>query len=212
MKKITALLLVLIMCVMFCSCAPLSKSGTISYNDDFTQLYYNGATYVSYKNTTGKYRFEPEQDAEYWVKIATMPYGFFYILGAVTEYYGNDVDNPDYITNDRSRSFYVREDLTIDHRSALSVCDTDAPFRFCLADVTTGNVIPFDMDKKVELHEICNFFAAFEDYPGVRLWITVYEQNGRFYLQDVHDSDFYEITDAFKDDLYQAGISDFTYR
>ena len=211
MKRIVALMLSVTICVLFCSCTPLSKLNTISYNDDSTEMYYNGYTYVNYDNYNGKYRFDLEKDTDNWVEIATMPYGFFYILGAVTVYYGNDTEKPDFITNSRTIDFYVREDIAIDHSLALSVCDTEESFSFCISDVITENSIDYSIDKKYDYQEICNFFAVFEDYPSVKLWITIYELNGKLYLQDVHDSDYYEITDAFKEDLYRFGLNTFDY-
>ena len=130
MKRIVALLLSIAICVLFCSCTPLSKPNTISYTDDYTEMYYNGYTYINYNNYDGKYRFDLEKDTDNWVEIATMPYGFFYILGAVTVYYGNDAEKPDFITNSRTEDFYVREDIVIDHSLSLSACDTDTPFLF----------------------------------------------------------------------------------
>ena len=211
MKRIVALILSFAICVLFCSCTPLSKRNTISYNDDSTEMYYNGYTYINYDNHKGKYRFDLENDTDNWVKIATMPYGFFNILGAVTVYYGNNTENPNFITNSRTIDFYVRKDVTIDHSLMLSVCDTDTPFLFSIADVTTENMITYNFDKRFEFNEVCNFFATFEDYPGVKLWITIYELNGKLYLQDAYDSDYYEITDAFKEDLYRFGVNTFDY-
>ena len=211
MKRIVALLLSIAICVLFCSCKPLSKSNTISYNDDATKMYYNGNTYINYNNTNGKYRFDLEKDTDNWVEIATMPYGFFYILGAVTVYYGNDAEKPDFITNSRTEDFYVREDVVIDHSLSLSACDTDTPFLFSIANVTTENMITYNFDKRLEFNEVCNFLATFEDYPGVKLRITIYELNGKLYLQEVWDSDYYEITDAFKEDLYRFGLNTFDY-
>ena len=211
MKRIVALILSFAICVLFCSCTSLSKRNTISYNDDSTEMYYNGYTYINYDNHKGKYRFDLENDTDNWVKIATIPYGFFNILGAVTVYYGNNTENPNFITNSRTIDFYVRKDVTIDHSLMLSVCDTDTPFLFSIADVTTENMITYNFDKRFEFNEVCNFFATFEDYPGVKLWITIYELNGKLYLQDVYDSDYYEITDAFKEDLYRFGVNTFDY-
>lgn len=211
MKKMNALLLVFSFCISFCSCTPLSKLDTISYNDDFTEMYYNGYTYINYNNSGGKYCTNHEEDTDNWCEIARMPYGFFYILGAVTVYYGNDNEKPDFITNSRTPEFYVREDITIDNNSTLSVNDTPDPFYFNLTDVTTGNVIAFDIDKMYEFNEVCNFFVTFEDYPGVQLWITISEYDGKLYLQDVFNSDYYEITNTFKEYLYREGINNFDY-
>lgn len=211
-KRIIALLLALTILVLFCSCTSLSAANTISYNDDGTELYYNGRTYINYENYNGKYRIDLEKDTDKWAEIATMPYGIFYILGAVTVYYGNNTDNPEIITDSRANGFYVREDISIDHSYMLSVRDTATPFSFRISDVTTGNSIAYDTEKKDEFKSLCNFYATFEDYPGVQLWIEIHERNGAFYIQDAWDSDYYEITDGFREDLSRFGIDTFNYR
>ena len=211
MKRIVALMLSVTICVLFCSCTPLSKLNTISYNYDSTEMYYNGYTYINYDNYNGKYRFDLEKDTDNWVEIATMPYGFFYILGAVTVYYGNDAEKPDFITNSRTIDFYVREDLTLDYDSELSACDTQEPYDFKISDVITGNPIAYSIDQKKNFTSICNFFVAFKEFPCVKLWIEIYEYEGKLYLQDVWNSDYYEITDAFKEDLYRFGLNTFDY-
>ena len=211
MKRIIALLLALTILILFCSCTSLSDANTISYNDDASELYYNGRTYINYENYNGKYRIDLEKDTDKWAEIATMPYGIFYILGAVTVYYGNNTENPEIITDSRVNGFYVREDISIDHSYMLSVCDTATPFSFRISDVTTGNSIAYDTVNKDEFKSICNFFATFEDYSGVRLWIEIREYNGAFYMQDAWNSDYYEITDGFREDLSRLGIDTFDY-
>lgn len=210
MKKIIALLLLAALCVVLCSCAPLSRKHTISYNDDASEMYYNGRTYINYHNSNGKYDLDPQNNADLWENIATMPY--FYLLGAVTEYYGNDGDNPDFITNTRSFDFYVREDISIDQSLLLSVCDTQDQFQFRITEVTTANVITYDFDKRYDFEEVCSFRVSFSDYPGVKLRISVCEYDGKLYLQDNWDSDYYEITDEFKNDLHRFGIKSFDYK
>ena len=211
MKKLVALLLSFVICISFSSCHPLSSPNTISHNDDASEIYYNGQTYINYNNTNGKYRFNIEADAEHWIKIATIPYGFFYILGAVTHFYGNDIKNPDFITNSRTNDFYVRKDLTLDHTTELSICDTQDPYCFQISDVITSNSIKFNIDQRNSFTPVCNFLAAFKEFPFVKLWIEIYEYEDKFYLQDVWNSDYYEITDTFKEDLYRFGINTFDY-
>ena len=67
MKRIVAFLLALVFCVLLCSCASLSKLNTISYNDDVSEMYYNGYTYINYNNYNGKYRVDLEKDTDNWV-------------------------------------------------------------------------------------------------------------------------------------------------
>ena len=209
MKKITAVLLSFLICVSLCACAALSPLKTISYNDDCTELYYNGRTYIDYQNTNGKYRID--FDDPNCVKIATMPYGYFYILGAVTIYYGNDAANPDFITDSRTQSFYVREDISFGRDTELSVCDADEAFSFTLSEVTTGETIGYSHDQSNLFSELCNFFVTLEPYSFVKQWISIYESDGKLYLQDVWDSDYYAITDEFKDDIYRLDLNTFDY-
>lgn len=211
MKKLAALLLSFVICLSFCSCTPLSNSNAISYNDDASKIYYNGRTYINYDNTNGKYRFDIEEDSEYWVDIAIKPYGVFYVLGAVTKYYGNDIENPDFITNSRTVDFYVREDITFDRDTELSICDTQSPYHFKISDVITGDSIEYNVEQEDKFARVCNFFAAFKEYPYIKLWIEIYEYNDKLYLQDVWNSDYYEMTDQFKQDIYRLEINTFDY-
>lgn len=209
MKKIFALLIFFVICISFCSCTPISPVNTISYNDDATEMYYNGHTYINFNNYNGKYCFNLEDDN--WINIATMPYGYFYILDAVTVYYGNDAENPDFITNSRTIDFYVREDLSFDRNTELSLCDAESPYCFKISEITTGNVIEYVIDKEEQFTKICDFNVAFEQYPYVMLWIQIYEYDGKLYFQDVWDSDYYEITDEFKEDIYRLGLNTSDY-
>lgn len=174
-------------------------------------MYYNGLTYINYNNTNGKYRFDIEKDTECWSSIATKPYGFFYVLGAVTEYYGNDMENPTFITNSRTIDFYVREDIALDYNSELSICDTQDPYDFKISDVITGNYIAYSIDQEERFTSVCNFFVAFKEYTYVKMWIEIYEYEGKLYLQDVWDSDYYEITDSFEEDIFCLGLDTFNY-
>ena len=180
----------------------LSPLDTITYNEDYSELYYNGHTYIEYVNTSGKYNTDPQEDADYWVKIATMPY--FFPL-AITEYYGNDLNDPDVITTVRAHRFYVRKDIVIDQHSMLSVCDAPEVFRFRISDVITENLVAFDLEAEKQCKEACNFQAAFEAYPGVTLDITISVLDGKFYLQDNFLSDYYEITEDFHQELLRLG-------
>ena len=209
MKRIIAIFLAISLCFALSACAALPSLTKITYSDDFTEMYYNGHTYINYNNYNGKYRVD--MDNEEMVHIATVPYGMFFVLGAVTKYYGNDAENPDFIANLRTIDFFVREDVIFDHSLMLSINDAEAPFLFSIADVTTGEVIANEFEDQFEFEELCNFYATFADYPSVRLWITISEYDGRLYLQDVFTSDYYAITNEFKEDLYRFGINDFDY-
>ena len=206
MKKTLALLLTFIFCIFICSCAPVSPANTIKYNDGASKIYYNGHTYINTNNTNGKYIFNNHED-EYWVEIATMPYGIFYILDAVTAYYGNHKEKPDFITNSRTIDFYVREDLTFNHNTELFICDEKTSYNFKISEVTTGNVIEYRAEKEESFIKTCNFVVSFEKYPFIQQRIAIYKYGDKFYLQDVWDSDYYEITKEFEEDIFRLGIN-----
>ena len=212
MKKIISLFISFLLCLYLCSCTPLSPSNTISYNEDHSEMYYNERTYINYNNTTGKYRFNREED-DTWHEIATMPYSSlsYYILDAVTFYYGNNIENPDFIICSRTSDFYVREDITLNHDTELSLCDTKEPYCFKISDAITENFIEFNLEQKNQFTKLCDFSAFIEKYPYIKLWISIYEYNDKLYLQETWDCDYYEITDNFKSELHRLGLSDFDY-
>lgn len=200
MKKAFGLLLVCLLCAALAACATFTVTGEISFNEDGSELYYHGYTYRDADNYSGKYRVKMEYDGI--VQLAEFPYGYG---GNIERFYGNEVEAPAFVVNKRFEYFYVREDISLDHSYMLVVHDTEEPLCFRISEVTTGTVIPFEYEKKYEFTELCDFFAEFEVYPGLNLWITISEYNGKLYLQDVWDADYYEITDAFAEDLHQIG-------
>ena len=213
MKRIAAILLVLSFCFALCACSETFNPGEISTNFNSSKLTYNGRTYISYRH----YPFEKNKYLVNWksedrVEIARIPSGIYYILGAVTIYSGNETENPDYIIcSSGAYNLYVREAITLDNSSMLSVSVADEPFYFSIADVTTGNVIAEELEERYDFEELCNFYASCVDGPDLRLSITIYELDGKLYLQDAFDSDYFEITEAFKEELYRFGIDDIEY-
>lgn len=203
MKRIAAILLVLSFCFALCACADISNPGKLSTNFDDSKLTYNGRTYISYRH----YPFEKNKYLVDWksedrVEIARIPYGLFYILGAVEIYTGNNTENPDYITRSQSAyKLYVREDIILNDDSKLCVSETDEPIYFSISDVTTGNVIAEELEDQYDFEELCDFYASCVDCPDLRLSITIYELDGKIYLQDAFDSDYYEVTKEFEEDL-----------
>jgi len=200
MKRIIAILLSFSICVCLCSCTPLSPKDTITHNDDASEIYYNGRTYVLIRNDC--YGI----DIENMTKIATIPYGFFYLLGAVTIFYGNNGENPDFITENRTDSFYLREDLTLDHTTQLSVSNLDSPYCFTIAEVTTDQALPYVYEEG--RHPIlCNFIVTFEQYPQISMYLSIHEYDSKLYLQKGWGSDYYEITEDFKSEIYRLGLN-----
>ncbi|MBQ8202887.1 MAG: hypothetical protein IJZ75_01215 [Clostridia bacterium] len=202
MKRALVLLLAFVICLFLCSCK------SVSYNDGDTEMYYNGNTYINYNNTNGKYRFEPEEDTDNWIKIDTKPYGIFVILGAVTRYYGNDYENPDFITNSRTIDFYVREDISLNDDSKLFIKDSDKPLSFSVSEVTTGETIEYSYDnhKNGAYVNLGDFDAVYEDFPMVEIWFQLYEVNGCVYIQDAVFADLQKVTEEFEKELYNLGL------
>ena len=201
MKRIVAIGLLLFLLASFVACATFSVPDILVFTDDASELRYQDQTYINIRNNSGKYQVD--YDSEELVKIVEFPYGYG---DNIETFYGNDIENPDFIVDKSSEYFYVRQDVTIDHSFMLSARDTDEPFCFRISDITTGAVIPFVFDQKAEFAVLCDFFATFEAYPSLYLWITISERDGRLYLQDVWDSDYYALTDAFVETLYNFGL------
>ena len=115
MKKLITLIgIVLLSCLLLTSCGTylpdyitfwkeLSPSGTIEWDYDDNGIIYNGTKYVNTENYNGK--ISTDYDSEHCVKIATMPYS--YLLGAVSVFYGNELENPDIISCNRGHDVYV---------------------------------------------------------------------------------------------------------
>lgn len=204
MKKTIALFVLLCLCISLCSCTPVSPSDTITYSDDGKEMYYNGRTYITYPNGNRKYMFS-YQDGN-WTEIATMPYGFFYILRAVTVYYGDDAENPDVIFESRTHEMYVREGISFDENTELAVKDMEKPFSFRISEVTTGNVIKFSLDIKKQFDELAEIYVTLGSYDYIEKRIYILRLGDDLYLQDVWKSDYYEITDEFEEELMNLGL------
>ena len=198
MKRIFAFLLACILCVSCCSCVKASPTGTIDYNDDFTEMYFNGRTYL----LRGDY-FHADVENDVW-HIICIRSPYFYR----STYYGNNADNPEVIYLDRTSKLYLREDITWDNDTTLSVCDIDPSYTFKMSEVTTGECVEYEYD----FYEVCNFYVSIEEYPYVRLWLTVTKNKEKYYLQNVWDSDYYEITDEFVQEIYRLGLDSFDYK
>lgn len=202
MKRMIALLLLLFLSASFAACATFSVPDILVFNDDASELRYHDQTYINIRNYSGKYQVD--YDSEELVKIVEFPYGYG---DNIEIFYGNDIENPDFIVDKSSEYFYIREDITIDHSFMLSVRETDEPFCFRISDITTGEVIPYEVDHEDQFTELCDFFAVFEAYPSIYVWITICEHDGKLYLQDVWDSDYYALTDTFVETLYSVGLN-----
>ena len=208
MKKILIIILCALIVFLLYSLVVLWPINAITYNEDYSEIYYNNNTYINYENYSGRYCVD--DDYEDRVKIDTIPYGIFFLLGALTEFYGNDIENPDFITNSRTTDLYVRQDITFNNDSTLFVCDINEPYSFTITDITSGEIIPFSMDDRHEYKTICEFKVYIDPYPYLIKWISICERDGQLYLQDVWDSDYYPLNDDFIDDLYRLKLDTYT--
>lgn len=209
MKSVRASVIILtIVVVMFLSgCEKLSPSNTIRYNGD-GKLCYNGKIYVECDDMVS-WKFHFDSDSVDCVEIAVRP-GLLYVFGQVHKYYGNDLENPEYICILNPYKFYVREDLKIDFDSMLTIQDTEETYSFRISDIITDKKIDFESygpeitDNGFK--EICDFNAWIEPDNFAYLWITVLEKDGSYYLQDAWDSDLYLLKDGFETELARLGL------
>lgn len=167
----------------------------IDYNDDLSELHYNGRTY---RNMGDGYSYDSIflKDSVYWKEIAKEPYGWGAILGAVTTYYGDEVENPEYIIPSRGEMLYVREDLTLGIDTELKACGVEETYIFRISEVMTGEIVEFEVGEK-QLRRVYDFYGEVVDFPGIRFWMKISEFEGNWYLQYMWDSDYYRIPETF---------------
>lgn len=204
MKRALVLLLVTLCLLTLTACEKLSSNDTVTFPVE-GMLVYNDNIYIQYSNTNGK--FDADIEGQDSVKIATRPFGFFYILGAVTEYYANDSENPEYIFAPRGYCFYVRNDLTIDHNSLLTVYNNEESYSFKINDVILEEKIEFEVYDNNRL----NSNSPFEEVRVLEAWIepdkfaflniNIIKQADKYYLQDSWDSDLYLLKEEFTNQI-----------
>ena len=214
MKKLITLIgIVLLSCLLLTSCGTylpdyitfwkeLSPSGTIEWDYDDNGIIYNGTKYVNTENYNGK--ISTDYDSEHCVKIATMPYS--YLLGAVSVFYGNELENPDIISCNRGHDVWIREGMNIDDLIMTNNCVVNDSFSFRICDVITDKSIPYSSELGNKRHEVHFERISLEDYPAFSMYIYIIPLDGELYLQYVWDSDFYEITDDFETELRENGF------
>ena len=214
MKKLITLIgIVLLSCLLLTSCGTylpdyitfwkeLSPSGTIEWDYDDNGIIYNGTKYVNTENYNGK--ISTDYDSEHCVKIATMPYS--YLLGAVSVFYGNELENPDIISCNRGHDVWIRGGMNIDDLIMTNNCVVNDSFSFRICDVITDKSIPYSSELGNKRHEVHFERILLEDYPAFSMYIYIIPLDGELYLQYVWDSDFYEITDDFETELRENGF------
>ena len=205
-------LLVLACCTAMTSCGTylpdyvsfwqeISPADTIEWMDD-GRIRYNGTIYESIENYNGM--ISADYDAEGCVKIATMPYS--YLLGAVSVFYGDDLDDPDLIACVRGDGVWIKEGMDIHEMIMDNTCVVSDTFSFRIRDVITDEVIPYTSDMGLRSSLIGHLSCPLEDYPAFHFDVQVVPVEGKLYLQYVWDSDFYRITEEFEAALYENGL------
>lgn len=200
--RVTAIILVAAILAVLSGCQKIPSADTVRFTAD-GNLHYNGRAYV---NSGSKYY--ADTDSEDCVKIAVRPYGFFYLLGAVTVFYGNDAENPEYISPSRGHDLYVREDLKIDFDSLLTIQDTEEVYNFRISDIITGESLDLESYDRCanSFEEVCDFNAWIEPDNFAYMWIFILKKDGNYYLQDSDESDLYLIKDGFETELERLGL------
>ena len=219
-KLITFIGIVLLCCLLLTSCGAclpdyatyttfykeLSPKDTIIWNED-SSITYNGIKYTNTNNYNGK--ISTDYDSEHCVKIATMPYS--YLLATVSVFYGDDLENPDIIARagPGGGDVWIREGMDIDELIMTNNCVVSDSFSFKICDIITEESIPYSLEVESK-HAWAVSFARFplEDYPAFSFWPQIVSVDGELYLQYVHDSDFYKITDEFEAELRENGFID----
>ena len=215
-KLITFIGIVLLCCLLMTSCGTclpdyttfykeLSPKDTIIWNGDGS-ITYNGIKYTNTNNYNGK--ITTDYDSEHCVKIATMPYS--YLLGTVSVFYGDDLENPDIISRSGGGDdVWIREGIDIDELIMTNNCVVSDSFSFKICDIITEESIPYSFELESRPAWVVNF-ARFplEDYPAFSFWPEIVSVDGELYLQYVWDSDFYKITNEFEAELRENGFID----
>ena len=216
MKKLITFIGIVLLCyLLLTSCVTylhdyttfykeLSPKDTIIWNED-SSITYNGIKYTYTNNYNGK--ISTDYDSEHCVKIATMPYS--YLFGAVSVFYGDDLENPDIISCSRGEDVWIREGMDIDELIMTNNCVVSDSFSFKICDIITEESIPYSFEVESR-HAWAVNFAGFplEDYPAFSFWPQIVSVDGELYLQYVWDSDFYKITDEFEAELRENGFID----
>ena len=213
MKKILALIGMVGLCgLLLTSCGTylpdyitfyreISPKDTIVWNEEDGSITYNGIKYIDTYDSNVK--ISTDYDSEHCVKIATMPYS--YLFGAVSVYYGDDLENPDIISCSRRRGAWIREGMDIDELIMTNNCVVSDSFSFKICDIITEESIELESRHASVVH-----FAWFplENYPAFSFWSEIVLIDGELYLQYAWNSDFYKITDEFETELIENGLID----
>ena len=214
-KLITFIGIVLLCCLLLTSCGifvpdyitsykEISPKDTIIWNEEDDSITYNDIKYTNTNNYNGK--ISTDYDSVHCVKIATMPYS--YLLGAVSVFYGDNLENPTIISCERSGDVWIREGMDIDDLIMNNNCVVSDSFSFKMCDVITDKSIPYSSELGNIRHTARFEWTALEDYPAFSFCVSIIPVDGELYLQYVWNSDFYKITDEFETELIENGFID----
>ena len=211
LKIIALCLSIALCCVFLTSCSDmlpnyvhfwneLSPEGTLEYDED-DNLIYNGQKYIYTRNNNGM--LTPDYESEHCVKLASLPYS--YILGALSVYYGDDLENPDFIACSRGDFMWFKEGIDVHEVIMTNNNRINDKVSFRICDVITGETIPYSFEQEHGRRQWLEGIQL-EAYPALIFSIIIVPIDGEFYLQYVWDSDYYRITADFEDLLYEHGL------
>ena len=179
----------------------LSPKDTLVLDDDYN-LIYHGTKYIDTENHSGLIR--ADYNSADFIHIATLPRT--YLLPSFSEFYGDELENPDLIYCTRGDELWIKEGMNVDDLIMNNNCVVSDSFSFRICDVITDEKIPYS-SKLSHTQELVDFgIIPLEDYPAFGIWVTITSVDGKSYLQYGWDSDFYEITDEFATELRENGF------
>ena len=179
----------------------LSPKDTLVLDDDYN-LIYHGTKYIDTENHSGLIR--ADYNSADFIHIATLPRT--YLLPSFSEFYGDELENPDLIYCTRGDELWIKEGMNVDDLIMNNNCVVSDSFSFRICDVITDEKIPYS-SKLSHTQELVDFgIIPLEDYPAFGIWVTITSVDGTSYLQYGWDSDFYEITDEFATELRENGF------
>lgn len=214
-KVLNVILVILICCLILIVLIPaimmvglyitfwreLSPKDTLVFDDDYN-LIYHGTKYIDTENYSGLIR--ADYNSADFIHVATLPRT--YLLPSVSEFYGDELENPDLIYCTRGENLWIKEGMNVDDLIMNNTCVVSDSFSFRICDVITDEKIPYS-SKLSQTLELVDFGRIpLEDYPAFGIWVTITSVDGKSYLQYGWDSDFYEITDEFATELRENGF------
>lgn len=216
-KRITALLLVIIISIMISSCTPESFRTWKSYQDEYPDLYikvkvvsddedsyhleYNGQRYNWDKfelfelPVTGNLTFDPIDECitegDVLISWGCLPFG---IISYLDRYYSDTADNPVFIYNPRLYELYIREDYNYE-TDTFVIEGTEQSFVF--SDMLTPSYT--ECTCSFGNHPDSTIITMYSKaYPRLRIKLRVFCENDTWIAHNPHyDSPIFEVSDEF---------------